>query len=153
METAKQLKLDHDVRPVLWEHWKDPSTKFDEQVVADDILSILSDNQINIVAKSIGTLVASHLIQKTPDKIQKIIFSGIPLNDINDKAKREIKQALLKLSESKILCFQNDKDPHGSGAQIKEFLAEINPDIRLIVKSGSDHEYPYYSEFLEFLKS
>lgn len=65
----------------------------------------------------------------------------------------EIYSPLRTYPPEKLLCFQNVDDPHGAYSQVKDFLANLNPAIKLIKKNRSDHEYPYYSEFLQFLLS
>jgi predicted alpha/beta hydrolase family esterase len=150
---AKEIKLDHVVRPILWSHWEDSEKKFDPEEKANDIIDVLLKDQVNIIAKSIGTLVAIFMIKKINTRIEKVILCGIPLNDIEEREKEEIRNALKAFPVEKIICFQNQDDPHGSYDQVKKFLSEISPDIKLVLKSGEDHEYPYYSEFQSFLKN
>lgn len=152
-ETSKSLKLDHETRPVFWSHWDDTSKVFDPKEKVRLIVDVALQNQINIVAKSIGTLVASYIIEKVPDRIQKVIFCGLPINDLNEDDMEVYKKVLKNFPAEKILCFQNEDDPHGSFDQIKDFLVKINPEIKIMSKPRSDHEYPYYDEFEAFLKS
>jgi pimeloyl-ACP methyl ester carboxylesterase len=151
-ECANELKLEHETRPVFWNHWDDPAHVFDPKEKVRLIVDVARDNQINIVAKSVGTLIASNIILEAPDRIQKIIFCGIPINDLNEEDKEVYRKALTPLSGEKIICFQNEDDPHGTYTQIKDFLAKINPKIKITSKSAADHEYPYYEEFGEFLR-
>ncbi len=152
-EAAKEVKLSHEVRPVFWNHWKDPDKKFNAKDKAGDVIDILLDERVNIIAKSIGTLVASHIIEKIPQRVDKVVFCGVPLNDLAEEQRQEIRNALKNFSSEKIICFQNEDDPHGSFDQVKKFVSEIDSDIKVISKSRDDHEYPYYSEFEMFLKN
>ncbi len=153
METSKEVRLSYDVRPILWDHWEDSGKKFDAKEKADDVIDVILDDSANIIAKSIGTLVASYMLQKIPTRINKVIFCGIPLNDLNEVDKEVIKQALNVFPSEKIICFQNQDDPHGSFDQVNKFLSEVNPDIKATSKPREDHEYPYYPEFESFLKN
>ena len=73
-ETSKQLKLDHEIRPVFWSHWDDPDVTFDPKEKVRLIVDVAMQNSINIVAKSIGSLVAGYIIAEVPQKIEKVIF-------------------------------------------------------------------------------
>jgi len=153
LTTAREVKLDHEVRPILWDHWTDPEKKFEAREKADDIIDILLDERANIIAKSIGTLAASYMIEKMPERIDKIVFCGIPLNDLEEEKKQDIRNALKGISSEKIICFQNEDDPHGSFETARKFVSEINSEIKMISKPREDHEYPYYTEFQSFLKN
>jgi predicted alpha/beta hydrolase family esterase len=147
-ECAMSLKVEGFVRPVFWEHWEDPDAEFKPKEKATLIARHTKGDKINIVAKSIGSLVAAYIIEQIPDQINKVIICGIPLSDTKEK-KTLITKVLGKLPPERLICFQNENDPHGSFDEAKKFLP---PDVKLISKSRADHHYPYYSEFNEFLK-
>ncbi|HJY98855.1 MAG TPA: alpha/beta hydrolase [Patescibacteria group bacterium] len=151
-ECAAELKLDHEIRPVFWNHWDDPSHVFDPKEKVRLIVDTARENQINILAKSVGTLIASHIIEKVPDRIQKVVLCGIPINDLNEDDKEVYRRVFRNFPAEKVVCYQNTDDPHGTITQIKEFLAKINQDIKVIEKDRADHEYPYYKDFGEFLR-
>ncbi|MGA2910877.1 MAG: hypothetical protein ABSE04_03725 [Candidatus Microgenomates bacterium] len=150
-ETAKKINVDGEIRPIYWDHWTDPSKEFNKEEKARLINDIVGMRVVDIVAKSIGTLVAAYMIQKAPEKIHKIVFNGICLNDLNEDEKEVIKSALKLISPENIMCYQNEEDPHGSFDQAKKFLSEVSPDIKIISKERGDHEYPYFEEFHNFL--
>lgn len=150
-ETAAEIPGDGEIRPIYWGHWTDPSIKFDPKIKAGLLDGVAGKRIVDIIAKSIGTLAASYLIEKSLEKIRKIIFCGIPLNDITENDKNVIKNALRKISPQNILFFQNDQDPHGGVESVKYFLSEFGNGIKLIEKQRGDHEYFYQSEFVSFL--
>ena len=150
-ETAEKIGVTGEIRPIYWDHWDDPARKFDKKEKARLIDGVAGKRMVDIIAKSIGTLIASYILQKSPDKIRKIIFNGIPLNDIKEEDKEIIKSALKLISPENIICFQNELDPHGSFEAAKMFLSEVNPEIKIVSKLRSDHEYPYFEEFHNFL--
>lgn len=153
IQAAKEVKLSHDVRPVFWDHWEDPDKVFNAKDKADDVVDILLDDTANIIAKSISTLVASYMIEKIPTRINKVIFCGMPLNDMREENKEVIKQALRVFPPEKIICFQNDEDPYGSFDEAKDFILTAAPDIQVFSRPRDDHEYPYFHEFERFLKN
>jgi len=142
-ETAKNVKLDGQIRPVYWDHWDDPDQKFNAKEKAGLIERHSKGEQINIIAKSIGTLVAAEIISKLPNQINKVILCGIPVNDLNEREIEIIKKAASSLGEN-VLIIQNDEDPHGAFNQIKNFGNTIS-------KTSNNHEYLYFEDFQKFL--
>ncbi len=153
-ETMKNIP---DSEVYEWKHWNDPNIKFSAKAEAQNISESLSlrdknvigANQINIVAKSIGTLVTSILLKSV--KPNKIVLCGICINDLNEDELHEYK-ILSDFDPNNIIVFQNSEDEHGSFEEVRKFLSQINPNIKIIEKPGSTHEYPYYDEFIDFLK-
>lgn len=150
-ETVSNIRSDGEIRPIYWGHWTDESIKFDAKTKADLLDGVSGKRVVDIIAKSIGTLVAVHLIEKSPEKIRKVILCGIPLNDLSEKDKEIYKNALRKISPSSILVIQNDEDPHGGAESLKGLLSEFGNDIEIITKERADHEYFYQSDFDKFL--
>lgn len=150
-ETAKNIPGNSEVRPVYWGHWTDPNTKFDPKVKANLIDGVAGKRVVDVIAKSVGTLAASYLIQKSPEKIRKVIFCGIPLNDLAEENKEVIKNALRKLPQGSVICFQNDQDPHGGIDALRSFLSEFGGKLEIIEKQRSDHEYFFQDDFNKFL--
>jgi pimeloyl-ACP methyl ester carboxylesterase len=146
-ECAMSLKVEGTIRPVFWEHWNDPDEKFKPKEKASLIARHAKGDKVNIIAKSIGSLVAAYIIEQIPDQINKVIICGIPLTDL--KEGEDIIKVLETLDPAKIICFQNEFDPHGSFTEVRAFLPE---KIKVVSKERSDHHYPYYTEFNEFLK-
>lgn len=142
-EAAKSIQIDGQIRPVYWDHWDDESQKFDAKEKADLIERHSKGDKINIVAKSIGTLVASMVIEKIPEQINKVVLCGIPVNDLNSEEIELIKKSINSLG-SRIIVFQNDKDHHGTFGQVKDFGTVIS-------KPADNHDYPYYEEIEKFL--
>lgn len=146
-ETAKNIKIDGTIRPIFWDHWTDPEKKFDAKEKARILSNISPNIIINIVAKSIGTLVASYIILNNPDAIGKVILNGIPMNDMNNEDKKVIRDALKSLPAEKIVCILNNKDPHLDFSETKSFVENANPKVKVISKDRNNHEYPYFEDF------
>lgn len=151
-ETAKNLDSDNEVRTIYWNHWSDFHKKFDPKDKAIDVADVILDDSANIIAKSIGTLVASYVIDKIPEKIKKVILCGLPLMDLSETDKEVIKTAIAKVSVENFICIQNSDDPHGKFDEVSEFLHGINPNFKVVKKEASNHEYMYFSDFTNFLK-
>ena len=149
-KTSEMINVAGEIRPVYWEHWTDSGNKFDAKEKARLIDGVAGMRVVNIIAKSIGTYVAGFIIQKNPEKINKVILNGICLNDLDEKEQEFLKSALKLISPEKIICFQNEEDPHGNFNQAKDFLYTVDPKIKIISEPRSDHEYPYQTEFNNF---
>jgi pimeloyl-ACP methyl ester carboxylesterase len=149
-ETARTIKVEGEVRAIYWDHWSDPNKKFDPKEKARLIDDIAGTQSVDIIAKSIGTLVAAYMIQKNPSKIHRVICCGIPLNDLSESDKEVIKLALSSIPKENVICFQNDEDPHGGFDQLHNLLSEAGSEIEVVSKSRDDHEYPYVEEFKQF---
>lgn len=142
-DVAESLKVEGDIRQIFWDHWQDENQRFNPQEKAR-LLSHLAPNIfVNIIAKSIGTLVAAYMMQNIPMQIKKVVFCGIPVNDLSEEEIELIKKVVVE-NKDKIVIYQNENDPHGSFAQVKDFG-------KVISKPGSDHEYPYFDDFNKFL--
>ncbi len=145
---ASELKAEGIVRPVSWDHWLDDKEKFDPKEKGILISRHTRGESVSIVAKSIGCLVASYVILAIPSQIEKVIFNGIPLNDINSEEKETITKALSSIKKENIIIFQNESDPHGTYSEVKKLLPST---MNVVPKPRSDHDYPYYSDFNTFL--
>lgn len=142
-ETVKNLKIDGIIRPFYWMHWTDETAIFDPQEKAGLIIKHLKGEKTNIIAKSLGTLVASLVCKMIPNQIEKVILNGIPLRDINSEELEIIKSAI-RLNKDKIIVFQNNNDPHGTFEDVKDFG-------NVVMKEGNDHNYPFFVDFQGFL--
>lgn len=142
-ETAKTLKVEGVIRPFHWAHWRDENVKFDAKAKAELIAKHIKGDRVNIIAKSLGTLVASYLYQVIPDQTNKVIFCGIPLRDI---ALEELKiiEKCISQSNDRFIGLQNVNDPHGTFDEVKDF-----GNMKMTYRS--DHDYPFFDEFNKFL--
>lgn len=136
-----------------WKHWVTGEQKdFSVENEGKKILSEVENGNVNIIAKSIGTLVAVTLLDKIASQINKLILCGIPNAFIKDnKLDDKSYFGLKKISSDKVTVFQNQKDPVASYEEIKEMFSKIDPQIKVIKKDREDHSYPYYSDFEKIL--
>jgi hypothetical protein len=144
--------LKHLDTPVFyeWTHWEGEG-KFDITTELKKLLPKARNHKVNILAKSIGTWVTVNLLREKGVSINKIILCGIPLHDLSEGELAEY-SSLIEIDPKNILVIQNLEDPHGSFHEVKNFVGKINPDIKLIEKDRSDHNYPYFYSFKEFFK-
>lgn len=147
--TKSKLHLGHEIIVHNWLHWTKGSFSLPREV--DSLLKKFGKEKINIVAKSVGTRVAMHIIAKNPNQMNKLILCGIPTKVESKVAKKIYTSGLSLLSPSQVIIFQNTNDPFASFSIIEKFIHLINPKIKVIEKTRSDHQYPYPEDFQEFL--
>jgi pimeloyl-ACP methyl ester carboxylesterase len=145
------LEPDFPSEFISWKHWEtENSNDFSLPDETYKILQLVGAEEINIIAKSIGTLVAMNVISKIPLQLQKAILCGVPLTDIRHEDLHYY-DILENLPLYRVSFFQNSNDPHGSYGDVVKFLKDINIRIEVIKKESDDHEYPYWEEFKEIL--
>lgn len=150
-DLAKEIKVEGEIRPVFWEHWEDSEKTFNPKKKAQDVIDVMLRDNANIIAKSVGTLVAAYVCKEIPERIGKVIFCGIP--SISDKRKEIYQEAFSKIKPENILVFQNSQDPLAPYEEVKKFMFDVNPKISVIEKPRNDHHYPYPEDFEEFLRN
>lgn len=154
-DVAKNLNLpggkDDQIRPIFWDHWTDPSKTLKPKGKARLIADLAPQRKVNIIAKSVGTLVAAHVIRGIPDQINKLILCGIPT--VSDERLKIFKEAFAGIPPEKVICFQNEGDPFAKAVAVSKFLAKVNPKIKVVATPRSDHNYPFFEDFNKFLTS
>lgn len=150
-EVAKKLKLDGQIRPIFWDHWDDPGAGFRVKEKSRLIASVAGSHEINIIAKSVGTLVGAYIIEQIPSQIKKVILCGAP--SVSDERLKIFKKSYALLDPKKVICFQNTKDPFVSYSNLIEFMKKANSEIKVVEKPRKDHYYPYFEEFQKFLST
>ena len=140
-----------DAKILNWADWdQNQDAHIDLNLEAPKTLSLIPEGPYTILAKSIGTYLLMHLFEKLDQRPEKIILCGLPLHDLNtDELKAYT--ALKSFPPEKLVCFQNDSDPHGSFIEAKTFLESINSSFPVISMPGTTHDYPYSEDFKKFL--
>lgn len=160
-EVKNKVKIKGQIVVHEWEHW-DPVARKSLSIKREieRLGKLVGSEKVNLVAKSVGTRVAMHMIIGGMVKINKLILCGIPtkgdseliLGHITlDESENIYTKGLKKVKHKNVVVFQNEKDPFASYEDIKKFIGSINSKIKIIKKQRSDHNYPYYEDFSEFL--
>lgn len=147
-ELKSSLKLDHEIIAHYWKHWQGGSMSLKYEV--EKILEETGGNNFNIIAKSVGTRVTAALLLKAKNQINKIILCGVP--SASSEMEESFRKVFTDFPAKNIIIFQNIKDPFKTYQKIKNFMAKINPKIKVIEKERSDHQYPYPADFQKFLE-
>lgn len=151
-ELASQLKIGHDVIVHNWTHWeKSSSGRLSIKQELQKIKKEVKTDKFNIVGKSVGARITVRVVSEIGNNVQKIILCGVA--SVSDVTKEAYKKALSDFPESKIIVFQNTRDPFVPYRNVKDFMNSVNPKIRVIERPGNDHNYPYAEDFKKFLKS
>lgn len=151
-DIQKELALLFTASVVNWEHWETGKSEAGWiEKEARKIIESIKSKQVNIIAKSIGTVVAMVILKLSPETVGKLILCGVPIIDFHP-SDEEYYQPLKNYQPENFLCFQNEDDNHGKYNEVKKFLRSLNQRLEIISKPRSDHEYPYGKEFIDFLK-
>jgi len=150
LEVSKKVNLDHLISIHEWEHWKGGTMSVKKEI--EKIMkSLKGDEKINIIAKSVGTRVLMNITPLLKGRIGKIILCGIPAKLQDEKAMALYKNGLSQIPTNNILVIQNTNDPFVPAEIMKKQIHSINPNIKFIEKTRSDHNYPHFQEMQEFL--
>ena len=148
-EVAKKLHLGHEVMVHYWKHWKmGGSLSFKYEI--EKIIEKVGNDELNFIAKSVGTGVLAQFLMRKTNKINKMILCGIP--SIRPENAEMFRRAFEDIPAGNIVVFQNIKDPFATYEEVKEFVGGVNPDIKVIGKPAHTHDYPYSEDFEKFLK-
>lgn len=125
-----------------YKHWSTGDESADIEYEIDSLSKQLEpyDNYI-IIAKSVGTLIASLGIQRGSIKATHAILLGIPLDGVVS-AYPEFTNALRSLPPTAIV--QNSDDPYGAAADVKHLVTQNIPTQTvsvLEIPDNSTHDY------------
>lgn len=148
LEIKKRLSFRQSVLIHEWQHWKLGGSLHSKNEIKQ-ILKEIRKDEINVIAKSVGTMICMYLLNEVPNQISKIILCGIP--SVSKDRKNLFITSLSDFDSKGIVVFQNTKDPFASYLEVKNFMKDVNSKIKVIEKERSDHNYPYFEDFKNFL--
>lgn len=148
LEIKKRLSYKQAVLVHEWTHWRLGGTLRPKHEI-ELILKEIGWDKVNIIAKSVGTMVAMLILPQIAGKVGKIILCGIP--SISAERLNLFQKALKDFRFENVICFQNSKDPFATYIEVKNFLAGISPKIEVVETPRNDHNYPYFEKFQQFL--
>lgn len=131
-----------------WRHWSKGGS-FSLGYEVGKILEEVKTDKVNLIAKSVGTMVAMSILQKIPGQVKKIILCGIP--SVSEERLELFQTALKNFPPENIIVFQNSHDPFATFTEVKRFMEKINPQIKVMEKPAETHDYPYFADFEKFL--
>lgn len=144
----KSLGLSHPVEAINWEHWK-LGGGLKLKIEIEKIDKIVGKDKFNIIAKSVGTMVAAKVLTIYKRQVNKIIFCGIPT--ISKKRMDLFESSIKDFNSKNIICFQNSSDPFVSFKELKREINRIDNNILIIEKQAKNHDYYYSEDFRKFL--
>ncbi|EKD96445.1 MAG: hypothetical protein ACD_24C00043G0002 [uncultured bacterium] len=127
-----------------WKHWSGGKMNITSEV--ENIKNTIGDEEVNIIAKSVGTKVFMKLLSGIKSHLNKVILCGIPFDPVGYLS------GINMLGAEKLIIIQNSQDPFMPYSVINKFVKIINKEIRVVRKEAENHDYPYYDEFINFLK-
>ncbi len=145
-------KFEINLEVMEWDHWDTGREEdFELEHEVDKAMKIIGKDELTIIAKSIGSLVAVNIVHNMPEKVKRIVIMGVPYSSLSDKA-QEAYYSLKKLPASKIKVMQNSQDTHGSFKEVRTFIGNIMPEIETVMLLRDDHYYPFNETLMRFVK-
>lgn len=145
VETFKQAIAPQfeTVKTQHYQHWE---TGESHAAVSEEI-NIAAHNTKNLspyilIAKSIGTVIATQAVAQSILSPEKIILLGIPLRGAID---RRTFVASLKTIPCPVTIIQNTADPFGSFEEIYSTLSGLGAHITFVEFPGKTHDYLDFS--------
>lgn len=136
-------KRGKDCEVYEWKHWL--GGKMDIKKEVENLRMFIGNDEICVIAKSIGTKVFMKLYPKIEPNIKKVILCGIPIDPVG------YLEGVKKLGGERVIIFQNSRDPFMPHSVISAFIRLIDRNIKVVKKDAGTHDYPYFEEFLQFL--
>ncbi|MFH1863659.1 MAG: hypothetical protein ABIJ85_01930 [bacterium] len=149
LEIKKSLSFRQSVLVHQWQHWKLGGALRPKYEIGK-ILTEIGRDKVNLIAKSVGTMVAMKVLSEIGDQVGKIILCGIP--SVSEERKILFTTSLSDFPAENVVCFQNTKDPFATFEEVDKFMREVNKKIKVVEKPRSDHNYPYSEDFQKFLR-
>ncbi len=134
-----------------WPHWQtgEAIEGWKEREV-ERFLNETGKEKVNVIGKSIGTLVAVMALNKNIEIVNKIVLCGVPVYDLRP-GDGDNYQVLARLRPGRVMVIQNEKDNHGSFDDVAKMMASISQNILTVSRPREDHHYPYAPDFENFL--
>jgi hypothetical protein len=144
-EVKGNLEPHFEVEVHEWKHWSEGgslSLKFEVEKILEEV----GKKKVSFIAKSIGTRVLMSVVPKTINQIDKVILCGIPIDPVG------YAKGIKLLGPDRLLVIQNSQDPFMPAKAIKLYLRLIDKNIKFVEKIARNHDYPYFKDFLDFLR-
>ena len=134
----------HDYR-----HWATGEKSADVEYEAQQLKGVMSGTaDYLVIAKSVGTVIATLAVAKGSIQPVGCIFLGVPYEGIAG-ATREFDPSLSSLPQTIVL--QNEHDPLGSAELVKNRLAHAQ-NITVISIPGDTHDYLDFSDIASYVQ-
>lgn len=151
-DIIKNVLLPYPIFIHEWRHWSQGGGLSESYEVAK-IIDEIGNEKVNIIAKSVGTRITMRLLPSIVNLVEKVILCGIPTKFEGPDIKDLYTQGIKSIPPSKFLIIQNTSDPFSPFAVVDEAIHSIEPQIKIVEKPASTHDYPYFEDFENFLRS
>jgi len=131
LEIKKSLSFRQSVLVHEWRHWQLGGDLQPKHEIGK-ILKEIARGRVNIIAKSVGTMVAMYLLAEIPEQINKIILCGI--SSVSEERKKPFTVSLADFPAKDIIVFQNTKDPLAGYEEVKDFITAFKNTPQFIAE-------------------
>ncbi|MEM8895864.1 MAG: hypothetical protein AAGC88_14880 [Bacteroidota bacterium] len=144
-----------DVHMQYYSHWESDEKNLDWQTEIEKLRVVKDtwddEDEVFVIAKSIGTLVALTATAEQAIVPEKGVFFGMPL-DLAAAALYQNDWTPLSGFSAPLLVFHNDNDPTTSYKFTKAKLHELQPTVTLVTLASDTHDYLDFSDYADQVK-
>lgn len=131
-----------------YRHWDFANKKTDVDYEAKAAKELVSGwKEYVVLAKSIGTGIATTAHTQGKLKASSYVFLGLPLPLVKDDLNFYPQLQALE----NVVIFQNSHDPFGSSNAVGQYIASGNANIEVIETPGSTHDYVDFVTYASYL--
>ena len=135
-----------EIHAVHYRHWQTGAPEVDESYEIEALRSLSMDMSDSVIlAKSVGTVIATRAISEDILRPRNTVFLGLPItNSLFGTSLEEYGlQNIVPLT-----IVQNTNDPYGSFTDVRDFLTKIGAtQVALIEAPGQTHDYEDYEQY------
>jgi hypothetical protein len=138
-----------------YDHWASGEKNLDfpaELQKIRDTVAGAGAGQWYIVAKSIGSVLATKAIAEGITTPERCVFFGMPLNLVADSVFGGDFSPLRALTMP-VLAYHNDQDPTADYQFTARTLTTHAPSVRLETLSGNNHDYLDFADYTTTVRS
>ena len=147
MEAASALQPFFDeITTIKYRHWQTGAPEIDEAYEIEALRSLDAGSfDYSIMAKSVGTVVATRAISEGILRPRSSLFLGLPItNPLFGTSLEEYGVQNI----SPLTIIQNEHDPFGSFVDVSAFIAKLGAtEAHLVQAPGNTHDYEDYATY------
>ena len=139
-----------EIHAVHYRHWQTGAPEVDESYEIEALRSLSMDMSDSVIlAKSVGTVIASRAISEDILRPRNTVFLGLPIT--NPLFSTSLEEYGLQ-NITPLTIVQNTNDPYGSFAVVQAFMAKIGATQATLVETpGQTHDYEDYEQYSSLL--
>lgn len=130
-----------------YRHWERNEPEADVEYEITALQEKVGDESVDVIAKSIGTVILSFAIHQGAIKPHISLLLGVPFKILSE---RNYDLPNLLSNYNTISVVQNSSDPMGSFADVREYFSDL-AHIKVYEHEGDTHDYLDFQQMKDIL--